>query len=424
MKWILGAFLAIYCLSFSVFAESTVRYADTSFETAISRDGSNFVDIPATSSGNGSSSSSPVKFYVPIANADNTLATRFTLGDPTLYMPLLSTASNFQAYVRGRFEIDNNDGNVSLYAAVKKSDTEFLIFHRFSEVLSDGLFTINFANICTFNSNYSSAMNCDDYDTGNTGTKTTQIYIFQSTDNSIDTTAGNVVNPSSSTGGLFLEIYWATKLPGGASQVVTQTELKKGDKTLKTVFTSTTISSSDIKSVFACSKESSSLGTTSVVTAGCFRGTTLFKSLDTTAISGEGTLRELTNGITYFVSVGIETNYHVSTLLSNELSQSPLQIEALLAKQQCYILSAGFQEEHFVVDFYKFIRDRILLKFSVGKGFVHWYYKTAPQYTSAIINSPKIAFVIRTFAYLGLLTFFLLNLIFVRFAFKLFLKRA
>lgn len=406
-----------------VWAESTVRFADGGYETAISRSGTNFVDIPATSSGDGSSSSSPVKFYVPIDNSDNSLDERFTLGTPSDYMPSLQNATTFLAYSRHRLLIDNDDGNVAMYAAIKKSDTEFLIFHKFSEPLSDGLFSINYANICTYASNFNSAFNCDDYDSGNSGTKTTQVYLFQSTDNAIDTTAGNLINPSSTTGGLFLEIYWATKLPGGTSSVMTQTELKKGDQNLRASYTSTGISSSDIKQVFACVKENSSLGGNQVSTQGCFRGTSLFKELGTTATSGEGTIRDLTNGVTYFVSVGIETNYHVATLLSNEISQSPLQIEALLAKQQCYILSAGFQEEHFVVDFYKMIRDRFLYKFSWGQSLIYWYYKTAPQYTQFIINSDYLAFAIRMMAYFGMMILFVVPVVLLAKMFKLFLRK-
>src|SRR5690606_14454154 len=129
--------------------------------------------------------------------------------------------------------------------------------------------------------------------------------------------------------------------------------------------------------------------------------------LESTSTSGEVTIKPLVNGVTYEIVLLLEDKFQLATQVSAPLTETPQAIEALLEKQACYILSAGFQEEHFITNYFRKLRDKVLLKTTLGTSFVDWYYRTAPHYTPFIYSSPGIAFVVRCMAFMA---WFLINL--------------
>ena len=47
--------------------------------------------------------------------------------------------------------------------------------------------------------------------------------------------------------------------------------------------------------------------------------------------------------------------------------KTPESIINFLDKESCYFVSAGFKDSHYVLDYFRWFRDHVLLKFSLGK---------------------------------------------------------
>jgi hypothetical protein len=112
----------------------------------------------------------------------------------------------------------------------------------------------------------------------------------------------------------------------------------------------------------------------------------------------------LNNGEEYNLAFSTVNKYQFSSPLSVSLVQEPEDILALLQKQACYLVTAGFQREHPVLDRLRLFRDEQLLTTSLGRRFVNFYYRTAPLMAPYIIESPFLAWLIRMSAYLMVFT--------------------
>ncbi|MDH5581024.1 MAG: hypothetical protein OEY33_03895, partial [Bdellovibrionales bacterium] len=110
-------------------------------------------------------------------------------------------------------------------------------------------------------------------------------------------------------------------------------------------------------------------------------------------------IKGLENDVAVNISVGFVNRWNFVTKLSPSLTQTPESIEVFLEKQSCYLFSAGFQQEHYILDYFRDFRDRFLLRFDLGQRFVELYYATAPQYAPYIYNSELLSFIVRAFAH-------------------------
>lgn len=115
--------------------------------------------------------------------------------------------------------------------------------------------------------------------------------------------------------------------------------------------------------------------------------------------SGDVVFENLENGITYSFAVALINKYQFSTIPSSVRSGQAESIETFLKSQQCYLLSAGFQEEHYVIEYFKGIRDQYLLKSWAGSKFVQFYYWSAPKFTRYIYESSILSAFFRGFGY-------------------------
>ena len=115
--------------------------------------------------------------------------------------------------------------------------------------------------------------------------------------------------------------------------------------------------------------------------------------------NGEVNVSGLTNDTAYNLAVTKVNKYLFAAPLSNSLVATPENIQALLEKEACYLLSAGFQREHDVINYFRHFRDNFLMSFDLGIDFVKWYYRTAPMFTKDIIESPFLSAIIRGIGY-------------------------
>ena len=101
----------------------------------------------------------------------------------------------------------------------------------------------------------------------------------------------------------------------------------------------------------------------------------------------------------YNFSLAMMNKYQFVSLLSNSMAKSPEKIEALLEKQACFIMTAGFGEEHFVIDYFRHIRDEFLLTNILGKKIVGLYYMYSPHYAKMIYQNENARWWVRMISY-------------------------
>jgi hypothetical protein len=132
-----------------------------------------------------------------------------------------------------------------------------------------------------------------------------------------------------------------------------------------------------------------------------------YKLLDP-VIEGLVVVSGLENEVGHFLTIGQVNKYQFTTWLSptNSTAAVPSEIEAFLQAKSCFLLSAAFKRDHYLIEYFRRFRDRVLKQHPLGVMFVNSYYQYAPQYTSFIWNSPALQLVIKIFAYL---LYFLLN---------------
>ncbi len=142
--------------------------------------------------------------------------------------------------------------------------------------------------------------------------------------------------------------------------------------------------------------------------------------------SGSVILKGLQNNTEIWSRVAYIDFWGFATYFSNDASQIPESIQTFLQEKECYLLSAGFQKEHFILEYFRDFRDKFLLERAWGRTFVQWYYDTAPYYAKNIYNNDLLRFVIRSSAYLAYFIMryhlYLLFVLFISFCFY-FLKR-
>lgn len=140
--------------------------------------------------------------------------------------------------------------------------------------------------------------------------------------------------------------------------------------------------------------------------------------------SGSLIVKDLKNGESVKVGVAYVSKFKFASLISEGEEQTPQAIQTFLQEKECYLLSAGFQKDHFVLEYFRTIRDNFLIKNLWGRGFIKWYYKTAPFYAEIIYENKFLRFVVRALGYLTYFTirFFpiLLSLLLIIFTFRKF----
>ena len=115
---------------------------------------------------------------------------------------------------------------------------------------------------------------------------------------------------------------------------------------------------------------------------------------------GELDIFPLSNATTYHITLGYVDKWQFVSKLPSSQSQTPESIINFLEKESCYLISAGFKERHYILDYFRWFRDHVLLKFSLGHTFVELYYETAPFYAlKYIYPSETLSFLVRVFAY-------------------------
>ena len=121
--------------------------------------------------------------------------------------------------------------------------------------------------------------------------------------------------------------------------------------------------------------------------------------------SGFLVLKNLTNNQPIKVGVAYVNKFKFASRISEADEQTPQAIQTFIQQKECYLLSAGFQRDHYVLEYFRAFRDNFLIKNFLGRSFVKWYYKTAPYYAGIIYDNAPLRFLVRSLGYLAYFTF-------------------
>ena len=249
------------------------------------------------------------------------------------------------------------------------------------------------------------AINCTNFDdnvpgTVSESTRALSVYFFVSTA-SLTVGSGDIGAPDVTTypGGIFFQVKMSNQIYKNTEISMTLSELRKGDRRVSGTFLSSSTISTDYKGTYAYLHKNATDSCVSIREPGRCQG-----AFGTGPVSseqnGDFTLNNLTNGAPVTVSIALLDKYGFSTTLSNSITQTPVEIQELLKKQACFLLTAGFGEEHYVINFFRAYRDHILANSWLGKKFIKVYYRTAPQYAMIIYKNEILRLGIRSVAYI------------------------
>jgi len=389
MKYL--SFLAIFFSVTSVFAD-TVRIYNVSDFAITGTSGIEYslnVDEP---SGDATSEGAPATVYLPMKN------------NPSVDNYLLSSREGALAMVSAtdttpiNFHLDLSISGASKYlVASVKVNGAYYVADRTALIgtgtYSNYLYAVSPYDLCSTFVPAGSTSPCNDAANFST---TMNVYFFVT---ATTYAKGDPISAGSDTGGVYYTLKMSNIPP--TTTTITTSNVRIGDRRLNVNYSaSSTIQNFSKIKIFkhqglpGGTAENAPIGDTVKLV-----GSLLTNDFTGDANSGELTINELTNGTPYYLSVFFVNKYNFTTPVSLYFQGTPVQIEELLKKQACYILTAGFGEEHYVTNYFRDYRDHVLAQSWLGKKLIRFYYGTAPKVALTIYQHDSLRMMIRGFAY-------------------------
>ncbi len=363
-----------------------VQMSDTSDPVAYGRTttSSNF-SLTMTSSGDGKSKTAAYKLYVPYESSA-------ALNQELFYYKTISgDLPDKDTTVGGlQFELDlddDDDSDQELLVAMRKDndDSTYIVVGSISESTP----FVSMKDLCDSGGD----IDCAALEASDNLVDDVYLYIFY--DDGLS--AGGTFNPETSPydNGIYVYTYFSTAVEDYNTGATSITSLigSRGDGSAYLEYSG--------------SIDSTTYSNGSAVYEGV--SDTFLDEYETGSDeSGEIQVKNLTNGTTYSLGLAFKDKFGFRSNISTKVSVTPEEIEALLEEKACYFVTAGFQRDHYVLDYFRSIRDRYLLKSSFGRSIVNIYYATAPKYTSFIYENKVMSFIVRAVSYgvYGLLKYF------------------
>jgi hypothetical protein len=355
------------------------------------------LNVVESSAGATPTESAPAEIFVPM-NGSSSQANYFTVkGVTTLFSAVGSESINFPLYL--------NVGATRkyLYVAIKGTTGNYKIAQRqsdsyLSQTNLDVTFPVTSQAICT------QATDCSEFASTSSTEKAYFAYFFLS-DQPALSVGDDLATPGTTyPGGIYFKINMSNRVYTVSQVIPTITEIRAGDKRLVVKYTSTA-SILKPKSVRVLLRPTPVVVTTQSPIEAYYNATTgeptavLHPTEFAYAYEGEITINNLENSKEQSLSVLFEDQYKFGTVLSLSDSETPQEIQQLLEKNACFLLTAGFGEDHYVIDYFRHFRDTVLASSYLGRSFIHVYYELAPKYALIMYQHEGIRAIIRGFAY-------------------------
>ncbi len=406
----------------NLFGTDSVRINDPGdFVVTGSIGGTSFTLGSDSPSSDATEESAPAKVYLPIQSGVPSQLNYSTLkkvysGLGSLYdiastthfvsFPLLMTIGSTAKYLY--MAVRGGASGSSYYVSGKTSSS----YSNVSSSLID--FSINPKDICksVIVNNISTVCNAS---TGALDSSSTNSVLFKPmlyfflTDQVLAVDGTSVIDPANAnySGGVYVESQMSNRVFTTSDLVVSVSTLRKGDRRLLGTFSANaTMDSTLFKKVIVYQyTDSATTITANLPIASATAGSIIDADISNNQ-SGEFIFSGLTNSQAYMISLAFEDKFLFATTLSTSKGGTPTEIQELLKKQACFLLTAGFGEEHYVINFFRQYRDQILAQTWIGNKFIKIYYRLAPYYAEIIYQNEWMRFGIRSVAYL---LYFLFN---------------
>ncbi|MBY0415899.1 MAG: hypothetical protein K2Q18_17130 [Bdellovibrionales bacterium] len=397
-KHLLLSFLAIWS-SFSMAASVTTVTLKPDTNLAVYGTTNIRFQLGTTeASGDATSESAPSRVYVPMDgpnSAANDEARFFTVKGVTTLFSAASTAMiDYPLY------LNTTATDYYLYVAVKdmtSPSNPYKIAKKFAggpynNVTNSTLdFPLSIAEVCT------QTASCTNFSsTGNTE-KVAMAYFFLNTSNVLG--IGSTMTPG--TGGLYYEINMSNRVYLATDLQPVITEIRSGDKRVTVKYSSgTTMTNAKSMRFYSYGSPAASPGDNlPIQDSFAIAGTDFLSKEYPYAVTGSEIVTNLENEKVYNLGVLFVDQYKFGTVVSNYKEATPLTVEELLKKNACFLLTAGFGEDHFVIDYFRHFRDNVLSHSFLGRAFISVYYEYAPKYALMIYQHESIRAMIRGAAF-------------------------
>jgi hypothetical protein len=392
--WTLSSLFIL--LPFMAQAFTGVRYSSTTIEA--SRDESlNVFQLTNDSlSGDASSQSGALEVYIPV-DTGNAQGNYFIKG-PSYGVPEIESGGSGFLYVP--LNVKNVSGTTHhLHYAVEISEDTFAVFDVSTTTIGDDADTdrtetINFSDMCA------AVVGLDCSKTAGTDqtSETYTLYFFSS---STTYAAGTQIDLDTEDNGVYMELKASSSLP---TTTVSFTSLLRGDGQLTASYSGSSLGTNMTVYSFVYN----SVGVASALTdrtLGANFDHGKINELEQNDATGDVVIDDLLNEEEVAVAIGFYNEYGFSTQLSNVRAQTPSLIEGFIDKQACYLLSAGFGQDHYVVEYFREFRDYVMRRFALGRFFIEMYYGSAPKLTHLVYENPAVAATVRTLGHIFYLFF-------------------
>lgn len=346
----------------------------------------------AEASGDATSESAPAIVYVPMAGPLGTVAYFTERGVTHLF-----TATDASYTVNFPFYINTTNSDHFLYVAVKHPVDGYKIV---------GNFPTNLINKTNHNETFpvSPKLMCDIYAdcpfATTTGKEKFLAYFFLSTTLPTNLPKNSPGTPASYPGGIYFEINMSNVVLTNTELIPSITKIRVGDKRVVIEYTASAgMNEAKAVRVYNHGGTASAVAPLSPIQSYYASAGGLTSTEYPYNATSEVTVTGLENSVTNYFSVLFVDKYKFGTVLSDDLEGTPLEIQELLKKQSCFLLSAGFGEEHFIIDYFRHFRDTVLSHSFLGRKFISVYYEHAPKYALMIYENEAVRTVIRGAAY-------------------------
>ena len=334
------------------------------------------------------------KVYVPITNA---------VADHDKYFSRYSSTLNALFDTTNASHVVNfpltvvPSGTRYLYAAAKSpTQSGYKVIQKYTSVISsnqDVSFPLSPKVICAPYANECTLL--APTVTSNSSPVIFKIYFFVSAISNL--AIGDILDPIVSTGGIYFDVGMSNRIYTSSEIEVFIIDSKKGDgRAILTI--NSTNSMANFKNVLVF--KHTSPPPTPNLPIGDYTDGALINRDFSSSQSGELVVNELVNNEDAILSVAFQDNYGFATVLSEYALITPTSIQELLKKQACFLLTAGFGEEHYVINFFRKYRDQVLAHTFLGKKFIEIYYREAPHYALIIYQNNNMRWGVRAIAYL------------------------
>jgi hypothetical protein len=396
--------LLMFALIFAenVFSAEQVRMSSTTATTIAGTTSTTLTLNLEGPSGDATSESAPAKVYLPIQKDDVDSKDYYITSRSNA--PEIYNIANAAHVFNIPLKISTNTEARYLYAAVKDGSS-YKIIKRYSSTALPGssansevTFALSAQDVCKV----FISTECLNLTIGSVTAveKNFFVYFFLSANGTYQVDGSQTISVTTApeNTGIYYQVFMSNRIYPSTNLTVTITQARSGDKRVVLAYSASASFSTYAKSVRVYDHRGIPLESKDLPIGRYTTGALTAKVYDYLQ-SGEITVTDLTNEDTYYLSLLLVDKFNFGSTLSDDAIAQPKTIEELLKAQSCFLLTAGFGEEHYIIDYFRNFRDQVLMRSFIGKSFVDFYYYLGPKLAKIIYPHESLRAIVRGFGY-------------------------